>query len=671
MSVPKDVKNRAKKLQETINQHSRLYHSLDAPEISDQAYDALVAELSELENTYPELITPDSPTKRIGDVPVEKFSKVEHKVPQWSFDNVFSEEEFVAWDEKTKRFLKKGKDEQIEYVCEHKIDGLKIVLEYKAGKLVSGATRGDGVIGEEITSNIRTIRSIPLTLNEKVDCIVVGEAWLSHREFERINKERKEEGVELFANPRNAAAGSLRQLDPKIAASRHLNSFVYDIDLLEGAKAPETQDKEIDLISKMGFKINSYGKVCLGADNVIKYYRKWMEKGKEEEYEMDGVVVKVNDIELQKRLGHTAKAPRFAVAFKFPAEQVTTVVEDIVLQVGRTGVLTPVAHLRPVRVAGSTVSRATLHNEDEIKRLDVRIGDTVIIQKAGDVIPDILEVLTDLRTGTEKKYHWPKKVPACGGDGSIERIQGQAAWRCVDKNSLEQKKRVFAHFVSKKAFDIDRVGEKVTAQLLDEGLINTFDDIFTLTEGDLLLLPGFAEKSAKQSVEAINAARDVSLQRLLVGLSIPHVGEEVARIVAEHFVTLDNIRGASEDGIKIAEGVGDTVARSIAEWFSDEENKKMLKRLLNEIRVKETKKIKGKRPLEGQTFVLTGSLKNMSRDEAKERIRRAGGKVSSSVSRSTGYVVAGEKPGSKLTDAKRLNAKVLTEDEFLRIVSTI
>ncbi|PIR86261.1 DNA ligase, partial [Candidatus Kaiserbacteria bacterium CG10_big_fil_rev_8_21_14_0_10_43_70] len=516
-NIPKDLKKRILKLRETINHHSGLYHSLDSPEISDEAYDGLVAELASLEEMYPSLITPDSPTQRVGDSPVEKFTKVTHKVPQWSFDNVFSEEEFIAWDEKTKRFLKKRKDEQLEYICEHKIDGLKIVLEYEAGKLVSGSTRGDGIIGEEITSNIRTIRSIPLTLNEEVDCIVVGEAWLSHKEFERINKERKEEGAELFANPRNAAAGSLRQLDPKIAALRHLNSFVYDIDLLKGARVPETQDKEIDFISKMGFKINSHKKVCRGANDVIKYYRKWREKGKSEEYEMDGVVVKVNDIELQKRLGHTAKAPRFAVAFKFPAEQVTTVVEDIVLQVGRTGVLTPVAHLRPVRVAGSTVSRATLHNEDEIKRLDVRIGDTVILQKAGDVIPDVVQVLTDLRTGKEKSYVWPKKVPACGGDGSIERIEGQAAWRCAQKDSLEQKKRIFAHFVSKKAFDIDRVGEKVTAQLLDEGLINTFDDIFTLTEGDFLALEGFAEKSATQAVESINKSRKVNLSRLLVG----------------------------------------------------------------------------------------------------------------------------------------------------------
>ena len=668
MKALKDAEKRAKKLRETIRHHSRLYHSLDAPEISDEAYDTLVSELTEIESQYPELVTPDSPTRRVGDAPVEKFSKVNHKVAQWSFDNVFSEEEFIAWDEKTKRFLKKEKDKQLEYVCEHKIDGLKIILEYKNGELLTGATRGDGVIGEDITSNIRTIRSVPLVLSKNIDCIVVGEAWLSHKEFERINKEREKEGLELFANPRNAAAGSLRQLDPKIAASRKLSCFIYDIDLIEGINIPRTQDEEINFITQMGFKTNKHKEVCVGADEVIDYYRKWKRKGDKEEYEMDGIVVKVNNIELQKRLGHTAKAPRFAVAFKFPAQQVTTTVEDIVLQVGRTGVLTPVAHLRPVRVAGSVVSRATLHNEDEIQRLDVRIGDTVIIQKAGDVIPDIVEVLNDLRTGKEKKYVWPKKVPACGGDGSIERISGQAAWRCVAKDSLEQKKRIFAHFVSKKAFDIDRVGEKVTAQLLEEGMINTFDDLFTLTEGDFLSLEGFAEKSARQAIESIDVARTVSLPRLLVGLSIQNVGEEVARLVAEEFKTLENIMKADKTKMVAIDGIGEVVANSIHEWFEDAQNKIMLKKLLKEISIEKVRVQSGGK-LDGATFVLTGTLENLTRDEAKKRIRDAGGKVSSSVSGSTTYVVAGDKPGSKFNEAEKLGVRVLTEEEFLRIVS--
>lgn len=668
MNVPKDAKERAKKLREAIHHHSRLYHSLDAPEISDEAYDALVAELVVLEAEYPELATPDSPTRRVGDAPVEKFLKVKHTVPQWSFDNVYTEEECIQWDEKTKRFLKQDANADVEYVCEHKIDGLKIVLEYKKGTLVLGATRGDGVIGEDITSNIRTIRSIPITLKKNIDCVVVGEAWLSHKEFSRINQERKKRNEELFANPRNAAAGSLRQLDPKVAASRRLNSFIYDIDALEGAALPDTQEKEIQFLSEMGFKTNPNKKICKGIAEVIEYYRKWKEKKASEEYEMDGVVIKVNDISLQKRLGYTAKAPRFAVAFKFPAEQVTTIVEDIVLQVGRTGVLTPVAHLRPVRVAGSLVSRATLHNEDEIRRLDVRIGDTVIIQKAGDVIPDIVQVMAELRTGKEKKFRWPKKVPACGGDGSIERISGEAAWRCVAKDSLEQKKRIFAHFVSKKALDIDRVGEKVVAQLLDKGLINTFDDIFTLTEGDFLALDGFAEKSAKHAVESIHKARKVSLSRLLVGLSIPHVGEEVARLLTEHFGTLEKMRNGKKEDFTAIDGIGEVVAHSVVDWFGVAHNKEMIERLLKEIKIEEATADRGS-VLSGMTFVLTGVLERMTRDEAKERIRNAGGKVASSVSKSTTYVVAGEKPGSKLTEAKKLGVKVLTEGEFLRIVS--
>lgn len=667
--VPKNAKERAKKLRESIRHYNHLYHVLDKPEISDEAYNALVVELISIEEEYPSLITTDSPTQRVGDVPLEKFQKVSHKVSQWSFDNVFDEEEFIEWDKKIKRFLKSDDKSQIEYASEHKIDGLKIILEYEKGVFVRGATRGDGVVGEDITSNIKTIRSIPLRLTKDVNCVVVGEAWLSHKEFERINKERKKNSEELFANPRNAAAGSLRQLNPKVAASRSLSSFVYDLDLLEGAAVPKTQDGELDLLAELGFKTNKHAKVCVGADAVIKHYNQWKKKKDSQEYEMDGVVAKVNSIKLQKELGHTAKAPRYAVAFKFPAEQVTTTIEDIVLQVGRTGVLTPVAHLAPVRVAGSVVSRATLHNEDEIKRLDVRIGDTVIMQKAGDVIPDIVKVLADLRIGKEKPYRWPKKVSACGGGGEIERVPGQAAWRCVAKDSLEQKKRIFAHFVSKKAFDIDRVGEKVTAQLLEEGMINTFDDLFTLTEGDFLSLEGFAEKSAKQSVESINDSRDVRLARFLVGLSIAHVGEEVARIVAEHLGSLDKLEQASEEDLMAIDGVGDIVARSIKDWFENKANQEMLGRLLKEIRIEGVKKTKQEGTLQGSTFVLTGSLQNMTRDEAKEKIHSAGGKVSSSVSASTTYVVAGAKPGSKFDDANKLGVKVLTEDEFLRIVS--
>jgi DNA ligase (NAD+) len=676
-TVPRDTKERAEKLRGTIHYHIHRYHVLDQPEISDEAYDALVSELVAIEEEYPELKTPDSPTQRIGGEPLASFTKVKHKVRQWSFDNVFSEEEVRVWAERVERRAKEEGYRNISYVAEHKIDGLKIILEYEKGVLVQGATRGNGVVGEDITSNIRTIRSIPLRLTKPVDTTIIGEAWLSHGEFARINKEREKKGEPLFANPRNAAAGSLRQLDPAVAAERRLSTFVYDIGQIkvaDGLTKPRTQAEELDLLSKLGFKVNEHWTHCSSVDDIIAYYRMWGKQRKKLSYEVDGVVVKVNDIRLQEALGYTAKAPRYAVAFKFPAEQVTTIVEDIVLQVGRTGVLTPVAHLTPVRVAGSTVSRATLHNEDEIKRLDVRIGDTVIIQKAGDVIPDIVRVMKELRPSTSsgqaplKKFVWPKKVAACGGSGRIERIPGETAWRCVAKDSLEQQKRRFAYFVSRKALDIDGVGEQITSALLEAGLINTFDDLFTLTEGDFLTLPGFADVSAKNAVSAIQKARHVPLARLLTSISIPHVGEETARILAEHFGTLERIRSASVEDLRSVDGIGDIVAASIAAWFSDREHTAMLKRLLAYLTVEEGE---GPRegPLSGKTFVLTGTLGSLSREEAAGKIRAAGGKVANSVSKKTDYVVAGDNPGSKYDKARELGVTVLNEIEFLKLLT--
>lgn len=666
--IPKDIRARATQLRSLIQHHSRLYHSLDAPEISDAAYDALVRELVDLEERYPSLVVPTSPTQRVGDAPAAQFKKVKHSVRQWSFDNVFTEDEFAAWDARIRRLAERD----VSYVCEHKIDGLKIVLEYERGMLVRGLTRGNGVVGEDITANIRTIQNIPLELTHPLTLTVIGEAWLSHAEFERINKEREQHGEALFANPRNAAAGSLRQLDPRIAAGRRLSSFIYDIGRLPpGTKSitvPKTQAEELALLQELGFKVNPHRAVAKGVNEVIAYYRTWEKKRSSEPYEMDGVVVKVNDLRLQEELGYTAKAPRYAVAMKFPAEQVTTKVEDIVLQVGRTGVLTPVAHLAPVLVAGSTVSRATLHNEDEIRRLDVRIGDTVVIQKAGDVIPDIVRVLTELRTGKEKPYTFPERVAACGGSGRIERIPGQAAWRCVERNSLEQQKRIFAHFVSRKALDVQGVGERITSMLLDRGLINTFDDLFTLEAGDFLTLEGFADVSAKKAVEAIEHARKVPLARLVFGLSIDHVGEETARILAEEFGTLARLARASEEQLRAVDGVGDVVASSIARWFKEKQNAAMLKRLVAHLEIEEEAKKKSDGPLAGATLVLTGSLKSMTREEAAERIRSAGGKVANSVSKKTAYVIAGADPGSKLQKAADLGITILTEQQFVQLV---
>lgn len=671
--VPKKVSERAKRLRELIHHHAEAYHTHDAPEISDAAYDALVEELRTLEEKHPELREKGTPVEAIGAAPLAQFKKVRHEVPQWSFDNVFDAEELAAWDARVRKLAVSAgfSESDVEYVVEHKIDGLKIILTYEDGRLVLGATRGDGEVGEDITENIKTISSIPHTLSAPVSCIVVGEAWLPKKELARINKEREQAREPLFANTRNAAAGSLRQLDPRIAAHRRLEAYIYDIDRFSGGgrmKAPETQEEELELLKRLGFPVNSNHVRAKNVSDVVSIYNRLKDRHNKEEYGMDGLVLKVNSIAIQQRLGYTAKAPRWGVAFKFPAEQATTVVEDIVLQVGRTGVLTPVAHLRPVRIAGSIVSRATLHNEDEIKRLDVRIGDTVIIQKAGDVIPDIVRVLPELRTGKEKPYRFPKHVAACGGDGRIERVPGTSAWRCVDPGSPERRRRAFEYFVSKKALDIEGLGEKTVSLLLDEGLVQTYDDLFTLTEGDFRALPGFAEISAKKAVDAIEKVRKgVPLARLITGLSIDHVGEETARNLARHFRSIKNIRRASEEELRKVQGVGDIVARSVVQWFANKDNAAMLDRLLKHITVIEPEVPSSK--LVGKTFVFTGGLASMSRDEAAERVRALGGSVSSSVSKKTSYVVAGKETGSKERKAKELGVPVISEGEFLKLLT--
>lgn len=671
--APQAVAKRAAKLRELLQHHNYAYHVLDTPEISDEAYDTLLHELIAIEEAHPHLKDANSPTQRVGAVVREGFTKVEHKVAQWSFDNVFSQEELYEWEEKWQRHASREgvAVSEVVYTLEHKIDGLKVILEYEQGVFVRGATRGDGVIGEDITDNLRTIKSIPLQLSEPVDILVGGEAWLSHKELARINKERNKEGKPLFANPRNAAAGSLRQLDSAVTAKRKLEVYFYDIYTLDTRDThvdePKTQAAELNLLAKLHFKTSPHWKVVHTVDEVIKEYDHWQKKRDTLPCDIDGVVIKVDSTALQEQLGYTAKAPRFAIAFKFPAEQVTTVVEDIVLQVGRTGVLTPVAHLRPVLVAGSVVSRATLHNEDEITRLDVRVGDTVILQKAGDVIPDIVRVLTELRTGKEKKYVFPKKVPACGGDGAIERVHGKAAWRCVAKDSFEQRTRILAHFASRKALNIDGLGESIVEALVRAGLVNTFDDFYTLTKGDILELDGFAEVSAQNLLDAIAATKSVPVERLLVGLSIDHVGEETARDIARTF-TLKQLRVATREQLESIEGVGEVVAASIVRWFADAENVRMLDALLTHIHPTQSKRSTG--IFSGKTFVLTGTLKKYSREQAADAIRVLGGTVASSVSQKTHYLVAGDGGGSKRKKAEAHSVTVLDEEEFLNLIST-
>jgi DNA ligase (NAD+) len=665
------MKDRYEKLIKAIEHHQYLYHVLDKPEITDEAYDSLMRELLEIEAKHPELISPLSPSQRVGGAPLMKFKKVKHEVRQWSFDDCFDFEELKKWDEKVRRMVAKEtslKNEKVEYCLELKIDGLKVILTYKDGEFVTGATRGDGQTGEDVTNNLKTIKSIPFFLQEKVELIAVGEAWMNKKELERINKEREKEGEQIFANTRNAGAGSIRQLDPKVTAKRKLDVFIYDLDKFDGG-IPATQGEELELLKKLGFKTNPYFKVVNSLSVVEEFYKEWTKKKDSLEYGLDGVVIKINSRRIQEALGYTGKTPRWGIAYKFPAEQVTTVVEDIVLQVGRTGVLTPVAHLKPVRVAGSVVSRATLHNEDEIKRLDIRVGDTVILQKAGDVIPDIVQVLKDLRTGKEKIYKFPEFVADCGGDGKIERIPGQAAWRCVSQDSFIQKKRKFYHFVSKKSFDMDGCGPKIIDALLDNNLISSYADLFTLKRGDLLSLPRFAEKSVDNLLDSIEKARQVSLPRLLVGLSIPQVGEETAIDLAKHFESLEKLRAADFSNLQQLDGVGPVVAESLFSWFADKKNNKTLNDLLNEIKIVGSQflSVTGNK-LSGQTFVLTGSLTTMDRDTAKEKIRALGGEMSESVSSKTTYLVAGENAGSKLDKAQKLGVKVLTEEDFLKLI---
>jgi DNA ligase (NAD+) len=667
MTIPKDIQERVLHLRKTIDYYREQYHVHDVSLISDEALDSLKHELAQLEEQYPELVTPDSPTQRVAGKPLEQFEKITHVVPQWSFNDAFSEEDIRDFDLRVKRFLEKeGIKETPTYVCEIKIDGLKIVLEYREGLLFSAATRGDGVVGENVTMNVKTIESVPLRIKETTRLIVEGEVWLPKKEFDRINKERKKNGEELYANPRNVAAGTIRQLDPRIVASRKLDTFIYDLSLYE-AELPDTQYKELQLLKDMGFKVNAYAQVCKSIDEVISFWKQWTKKNKSEEYQIDGVVVKVNERHLQDVLGYTGKAPRFAIAFKFPAEQVTTVVEDIVFQVGRTGVVTPVAHLRPVSLAGSTVSRATLHNEDEIKRLDVRVGDTVILQKAGDIIPDIVSVVKEMRTGKEKPFLWPTHIPLCGGDGAIERIPGQAAWRCVVKDSLEQQKRRFYYFVSKSAFDIEHVGPKVIDVLLEEGLVSEYADIFTLKKGDLLSLPRFGEKSVQNIIDSIESKRNIELPRFIVSLSIPNVGEETAHDIADHFDSFEDIRHATAQDFESISGIGPIVAQSLESFFSDTEYARMIDHLLAQVTpIKEKKHIDSR--IAGKTFVLTGTLSAMGRDEAKELIRSRGGFVSGSVSKETDYVVAGAEAGSKLTKAEELGVTILSEEEFIALI---
>jgi len=668
------AKDRITKLRTIIEEHRYKYHVQDQPELDDDAYDSLKAELASLEAEYPDLDSPTSPTHRVGGEPLEAFQRVEHTVRQYSFDNIFGASELFDWDEKIARFVSKTDidTDEITYIAELKIDGLKVVLTYESGHLVQAATRGDGQAGENVTSNIKTISAIPLQLPHDVDVIIGGEVWLPKQEFARINNDRRQAGEPEFANPRNAAAGSIRQLDPAVAASRHLDFFAYDIESIDtrdtDLDAPDTQQAELQLLSTLHFRVNPDHVHCNGIDCIQKFYDEWIEKRTDVGYGVDGVVIKLNDKGLQEELGYTASAPRFAVAYKFPAETTTTQIQDITLQVGRTGAITPVAHFKPVLLDGSTVSRATLHNEDEINRLDVRVGDTVIIKKAGDIIPQVVEVLTDLRDGSEDKFVFPRQSDACGGDGTIVRPDGEAKHRCKEVGD-RQRHEVFYHFVSKGCFDIDGMGPKIIDQLLEHDLVTEFADIFKLNKEEITELPRMAEKSADNLLDAVEASREVTLPRFLHGLSIGFVGSETARLIAQHFGSITDIRQADREDLIAIDGVGDTVAESVQDFFAAEDNQTVVDHLLDEVEITQRKSSDVSDKLSGKTFVFTGSLDGFSRTEAKEAVHARGGKVSSSVSTNTDYVVVGESPGSKKDQAKELEVSILSESDFNKMIS--
>ena len=674
LMTKKDASNRIDKLRIAIDKYRYEYHVLNKLEISEEVLDSLKKELVDIETQFPDLVTPDSPTQRVAGSPLSAFKKITHKVAQWSFNDAFSPEDMRDFDARVRRFIKSetGEDENPSYVCELKIDGLKVVLEYQKGILISAATRGDGKVGEDVTENVRTIESVPLRLNKPVDIIVEGEAYMPKSQFERINREQKKNGEELYMNPRNITAGTIRQLDSRIVASRKLSTFIYDIARFDDDKT-KIQTEELNLLKDLGFKVNPHFAQVQSIDGVIEFWNKWNKIKDKEDYLIDGVVIKVDDKKLQDILGYTGKAPRWGIALKFPAEQVTTIVEDIALQVGRTGVITPVAHLRPVLVAGSTVSRATLHNEDEIRRLDVRIGDTVILQKAGDVIPDIVQVLTEMRTGKEKIFHMPKACEECGSPLERRAIGAKAsdqsaAYYCTNKSCPAKDRRKFYYFTSKNAFDIEHLGPKNLDVLLDQGLIATYADIFTLKKGDLMLLPRFGEKSVDNLLAAIEKARSTTLARFIVALSISNVGEETAIDLAEQFGSFEKLRESTTEKLSSIEGVGPIVAQSVTEWFKDSHNKKVVNELFQQVTIEAQKQKVQNSNLVGKTFVLTGTLPTLSRDQAKELIRNSGGSVSGSVSKKTNYVVAGDEAGSKLDEAEKLNVKVISEKEFLKLV---
>ena len=665
-----EARERIEKLKKLIDRYRYEYHVENRLEISEEALDSLKHELKKLEDQFPELITPDSPTQRVAGKPLAEFKKVTHRARMLSLEDVFSNEEFAEWYERVKKLHPTA---DFSFYTEPKFDGLAISLIYEDGLLKQASTRGDGTVGEDITQNARTIESVPLRLRSENSEVglpkgileVRGEAMITKKNFEAINREQKKRGAAAYANSRNLAAGSLRQLDPAVTAARKLDFFAYDI---VGVSSVALHSEEHEVLRSFGFKTGGdIEKRCANIDEVFSHHTHVAKIREKLQYSIDGLVVSVNSNKLFDALGVVGKAPRGAVAFKFAPKESTTVVEDIIVQVGRTGALTPVAVLRPVEIGGVTVSRATLHNEDEIKRLGIKIGDSVIVGRAGDVIPDIRKVLVELRTSKEKSFRMPTRCPVC--KKPVRKKEGEVQHYCTNVSCPARHRENLYHFVSRKAFNIDGLGPKILDALSDAGLIQDAADIFNLKEEDIAPLERFGEKSASNLISAIHGAKKITLPRFLYALGILHVGEETALLLAKKFGNVDDVFSASLEELEHVRDIGHTVAQSICKWFSEEKNKKFIKKLKDVgIKVENYKLRTTNYKLSGMSFVLTGEMENMSRDAAKEKIRALGGDVSESVSKKTSYVVVGANPGSKYDKAKKLGIKILTESEFLRHV---
>jgi DNA ligase (NAD+) len=663
-SEKQKAKARMRELVDAIAHHDTKYYVEDSPEISDYEYDMLVKELAQLEERFPDLVLIDSPTQRVSGKPLEEFPQVEHKVTMLSLDNSYSPDELREFHTRIVKWLP---GEEVEYVVEPKIDGLGVALLYEDRALVRGATRGDGRVGEDVTSNLRTIRSIPLRLRPESPLRTVevrGEVYMTVDGLKRLNRQREERGEPPFANPRNAAAGSVRQLDPKATASRPLDAFFYTLSYREGGM-PEKHTECLKAMKASGLRVNPDVQVLGSIDEVLDQISRWESMREELGYEIDGMVVKVNSLEQQKRLGHTAKSPRWAIAYKFPPKQMTTRLEDITIQVGRTGALTPVAVLEPVSVGGVTVSRATLHNEDEVKRKDLMIGDVVLVERAGEVIPQVVKPVKERRTGRERPFKMPTSCPVCGSRAVRE--EGEAVRRCVNASCPAQVKERLRHFCCRDAMDIEGAGPALIEQLVGKELVSTISDLYKLDQKDLLGLEGVAEKSSENILRAIRGSAEREFPRVLFGLGIRHVGRTTASDLAEAFGSMDRLASASREELSRVEGVGDIVAGAVRDFFDDPKNRRLVKELESAGLKMESERKRGG-ALEGKVFLFTGELDSMTRSEAESLVESLGGKSSSSVTKSTDYVVVGEAPGSKLEKARKMGKEIIDEKAFLRLV---